>query len=54
MLLPTKLFLTTMAVQVNPQFTANVVLNARIFLIVKSVQSPTDNSVYLHEKHESS
>ena len=33
----TKLFLTPIAVQVNPQFAANVVLHTGVFLIVKSI-----------------
>lgn len=43
----TKLLLTATAVQVNPEFAANVVLHTGVFLIVKSIQSPADNRVHL-------
>lgn len=46
-LLLTKLLLAPMAVQVNPQFAANVILDTRVFLIVKSIQSPADHCVHL-------
>lgn len=46
----TKFFLTAAAVQVNPQFAADVILDAGVFLIVQSVQRPADNRVHLHQK----
>lgn len=48
---PLKLFLTATAVQVNPELAADVILHAGVFLIVKSIQSPTDNCVHLCTGH---
>lgn len=46
----TKLFLTATAVQVNPEFAADVVLDAGVFFIVQPVQCPADYCVHLHQK----
>lgn len=49
----TKLFLAAIAVQVNPQFAADVILDTGVFLIVKSIQSPADNCIHLNGKQSS-
>lgn len=46
----TKFFLTATAVQVNPEFAADVILDAGVFFIVQSVQCPAHNCVHLHQK----
>lgn len=46
----TKLLLTAMAVEVNPELAANVIFHTGVFLIVKPVQSPTDNCVHLNRR----
>lgn len=48
-MLLTKLLLTAVAVQVDPQLADDVVLHTGVLLIVQPVQSPTHNRVHLQE-----
>lgn len=48
-MLLTKLLLTAVAVQVDPQLAADVILHTGVLLIVQPVQSPTHNRVHLQE-----
>lgn len=47
----TKLLLTATAVQINPEFAADIIFDAGVFFIVESVQGPTDNCVHLNDKN---
>lgn len=46
----TELLLTATAVQINPEFAADIIFDAGVFFIVESVQGPTDNCVHLNDK----
>lgn len=46
----TKLLLTPVSVQVDPQLAANVVFHAWILLIVQAVKSTTNNCIYLYKE----
>lgn len=46
----TELLLTATAVQINPEFAADIIFDAGVFFIVESVQGPTDNCVHLNER----
>lgn len=45
----TKLLLTPVSVQVDPQLTANVVFHAWVLLIVQAVESTANNCIHLYE-----
>lgn len=49
-MLLTKFLLTAIAVQVNPEFTTDIIFHTGVFLIVKSIQSTTDNRIHLSGK----
>lgn len=46
----TELLLTATAVQIDPEFAADIIFDAGVFFIVESVQGPTDNCVHLNDK----